>query len=55
MEDFLFRVINPIFVIFFYIILDETRFFTFLGLITIINIFFFIFLKLKNDKEGDRQ
>ncbi len=55
MEDFLFKVINPIFIIFFSIILDETKFFTFLGAITIINILFFIFLKLKNDKEGDRQ
>ncbi len=49
MEDLLFWIVNPIFNLFFSIILDKNKFFMALSVFLIINLLFFIYLK--NDKK----
>ena len=49
MEDLLFWIVNPIFNLFFSIILDRNKFLIALSFILITNLLFFIYVK--NDKE----
>jgi hypothetical protein len=55
MEDFLFKILNPIFVFIFWIILDRERFWTAWTIFLIVNIIFLIIYFFNfNDKKGNR-
>jgi hypothetical protein len=55
MEDFLFKILNPIFIFIFWIIFDKERFLIAWSIFFIINLLFLIIYFLKfNDKESDR-
>jgi len=55
MEDFLFKIFNPIFSFIFWIILDRKRFWIFWSMFFAINLIFLIISFIKpDDKKGSR-